>query len=75
LNLLILIFGIFFTFLGWWQLDHFVAPMIWEKKGQKIEIITLPYIGEIEVEYTTFYVLCYISIFIGWSLTMVWLAL
>ena len=71
MNVLALIVGVFFMMLGWWQLDHFVAPRIWEEKGGRIEIVTLPFIGSITLEYTEFYVLCYISMFVGWVLTII----
>jgi len=72
MNVLFLVLGLFLTLLGWWQLDHFVAPLIWKKKGQKIEVAVLPFIGEITLEYREFYILCYFSIFVGWTLTIIW---
>ena len=73
MNLLVLILGIFFTVLGWWQLDHFLAPLVWEKEGELIEIAVFPFIGKIKM--TEFYTTCFWSMFFGWILTMIWLAL
>jgi len=61
------------TALGWWQLDHMVAPVIWSvKKNRYIEIITLPLIGDIHLLYKQFYVLCYTCMGLGWFLIMIW---
>jgi len=74
MNVLVLILGVFFYVLGLWQLDHFVAPFIWSMKGEKIEIATLPGIGDITLEVTRFYVLCFIGNVVGWFLALIWFA-
>ena len=74
MNILVLILGVFLYVLGLWQLDHFVAPFIWSIKGEKIEIATLPLIGDITLEVTRFYVLCFIGNFVGWLLALIWFA-
>ena len=73
MNVLVLAVGILLTAMGWWQLDHMVAPVIWSvKKNKYIEIITLPLIGDMKLLYKQFYVLCYICMALGWFLIMIW---
>jgi hypothetical protein len=73
LTLVLVVLGTFLFMLGLWQLDHSVAPFIWNSRpDQKIEIIRLPHFGVIRLERAKFYVLCYISIILGWALSLVW---
>jgi len=74
--MLILVLGTFLFMLGLWQLDHFMAPFIWNSRpDEEIEIIRLPHFGVIRLGRAKFYVLCHISIILGWALSLVWAVL
>lgn len=74
MNVLVLIVAVFLYVLGLWQLDHLVAPYIWRKKKKKVEVITLPFFGDVKMEVTRFYVLCFICMTVGWFMAMIWFA-
>jgi len=80
LNPIILVTANFFFLLGMWQLDHFVAPLIWKTPNKEIEIWRFPYLDRklkkktwiFMLTLSEFYILCYLSIFIGWFLGLIW---
>jgi len=72
MNVVVLVCAVFLTMLGWWQLDHFVAPLIWERKGEKIEVAVIPFLGPVYLEYREFYVMCYATMFLGFLLAILW---
>lgn len=59
-NLLFLLSGLLFI-LGLWQLDHLIAPYIWELKGKLWEVTPWH-----RFEITKFYVLCFLCIVLAY---------
>jgi len=70
----------FFFMLGLWQLDHFVAPLVWEEPERQIEVWRFPIIDRklkkktwiFILTLSEFYILCYLSIIVGWFLGLLW---
>ena len=61
----VLFIGLFFTFLGWWQLDHMMSNILWKLRDAHIEIARFPFLGIISLDRKNFYTLCYLSMALG----------